>query len=131
MNKHPWMIAVGAVLLAVILIGGMAEVVQAQMCAMDGQTSASPGQPSMMGGGKMGQGMCPMCMMQTMATRTDGTPQPKDMMGMRGMPDMPGMEGDGQMDAKTRAHLLQMRGEMLKAMGDVMVKYGQTLGQSQ
>ena len=82
----------------------------------------------------MGQGMCPMCMMQTMAARTEGTPPSKDMMGMPGMPgmpEMPGMGGEGQMDAKTRAHLLQMRGEMLKAMGDVMVKYGQTLGQSQ
>ena len=75
----------------------------------------------------MGQGMCPMCMMQTMAARTESTPQSKDMMGMPGMPEMPGMGGEGQMDAKTRAHLLQMRGEMLKAMGDVMVKYGQIL----
>jgi hypothetical protein len=122
------MITVGAVLLAVILIGGMAGSAQAQMCAMDGQTSASSGQSSMMGGGKMGQGMCPMCMMQTMATRPEGTSQP---MGMMDMPGMPGMPGDGQMDAKTRAHLLQMRGEMLKAMGDVMVKYGQTLAQPQ
>ena len=35
------------------------------------------------------------------------------------------------MDVKTRAHLLRMRGEMLKAMGDVMVKYGQTLREAQ
>ena len=129
MNK-PWMISVGAVLLAVILIGGTAETVQAQMCAMDGQPSASPGQSSMMGGGKMGQGMCPMCMMQTMAAWTEGPSQPMGMMDMPGMAGMPGMTGDGQMDAKTRAHLLQMRGEMLKAMGEVMVKYGQTLGQA-
>ena len=128
MNTHPWRISIGAAVLAVILIGGMAEVVQAQMCAMDGQTSASSGPSSMMGGGKRGQGMCPMCMMQTMAARTDSTPQPRDMMGMM---DMPGMTGDGQMDAKTRAHLLQMRGEILKAMGEIMVKYGQTLGQAQ
>ena len=128
MNKHAWMISVGAVVLAIILIGGMTEAVQAQMCAMGGQTTASPGQLSMMGGGKMEQGMCPMCMMQKMASRPDSSPQPGDMMGS--IMDMPGMTEDGQMDAKTRAHLLQMRGEMLKAMGDVMVKYGQTLGQS-
>lgn len=79
----------------------------------------------MMGGGKMGQGMCSMCMMQTMAARPDGPPQPMDL---KGMMDIPGMTGDGQMDTKTRAHLLQMRGEMLKAMGEVMVKYGQALG---
>jgi hypothetical protein len=79
----------------------------------------------MMGGGRMGQGMCPMCMMQTMAARTEGTPP------RMGMMDMPGMTGDGPMDAKTRAQLLQMRGEMFKAMGDVMVKYGQTLAQPQ
>jgi len=60
-------------------------------------------------------------MMQTMAARTEGMPPSMGMM------DMPGMTEDSQMDTKTRAHLLQMRGEMLKAMGDVMVKYGQIL----
>jgi hypothetical protein len=79
----------------------------------------------MMGGGTRGPGMCRMCMMQTMAARTEGMPPSMGMM------DMPGMTEDSQMDTKTRAHLLQMRGEMLKAMGDVMVKYGQTLAQPQ
>ena len=49
----------------------------------------------MMGGGKMGQGMCPMCMMQTMATRPEGTSQPMGMMDMPGMPGMPGRGSGG------------------------------------
>jgi hypothetical protein len=119
-------LAVG--LLAGFLLGGTAGVAQAQMCAMGGQ-DGSPGQTSgqqpMMGGGMMGQGMCPMCMMPSMASRMGESKEP---MGMMGMMDMP---GEGQMDAKTRGQMLQMRGEMLKAMGEVLLKHGQALGQTQ
>jgi hypothetical protein len=42
------------------------------------------------------------------------------MSGSMGM----GMTGDQKMDPKMMAHMLQMRGEMMKAMGDVMMKHG-------
>jgi hypothetical protein len=37
---------------------------------------------------------------------------------------MMGMGGDQSMDPKMMARMLQMRGEMMKAMGDVMMKHG-------
>ena len=60
-----------------------------------------------------------------MAARTEGTSQP------RGMMDMPGMTGDDPMEVKTRAHLLHMRGAMVKAMAEGMVQDGQTLRETQ
>ena len=41
---------------------------------------------------------------------------------------MMGMSGDQKMDPKMMAHMLQMRGEMMKAMGDVMMKHGRMMG---
>ena len=58
----------------------------------------------MMGqGGMMGGGMGP------------------GMMGGGGMMGMPMMSGD----PKQQAEMLAMRGEMMKAMGDIMLKYAQ------
>jgi hypothetical protein len=39
----------------------------------------------------------------------------------------PGMMGGGMMggDPKERAEMMAMRGEMMKAMGDIMLKYAQ------
>jgi hypothetical protein len=128
MHRRTGMTTLAVGLLAIFLLASTAGSADAQMCAMGGQ-GGSPGQTSgqqpMMGGGMMGQGMCPMCMMQSMATRMGESKEP---MGMMGMMDMP---GEGQMDAKTRGQMLQMRGEMLKAMGEVMLKHGQALGQTQ
>jgi hypothetical protein len=81
-----------------------------------GQGARSPGQSQMMGQGMMGQGRCcGGCML----------PAPAPM--MEGPLDPLGMMGGVQMDAKTRGQLLQMQGEMLKTMGDIMLKYGQAL----
>ena len=38
-----------------------------------------------------------------------------------------GLPGDGATDPKARGQWLQLRGEMLKAMGEVMLKHGQAL----
>ena len=46
--------------------------------------------------------------------------------GMSGMPMM-GMMGGNPMDPKATAQMLQLRGEMMKAMGDVLIKHGKTL----
>jgi len=37
---------------------------------------------------------------------------------------MMGMSGDQKMDPKMTAHMLEMRGEMMKAMGEIMMKHG-------
>ena len=84
-------LAVG--LLAMFLLGGTAGSAHAQMCAMGGQGGSS-GQQSMMGGGMMGQGMCPMCMMQSTATRMGEAKEPMGMMGMMGC----GRRPDGRQD---------------------------------
>jgi hypothetical protein len=39
------------------------------------------------------------------------------------MADMVGMPMMGGVDPKERADMLQMRGEIMKAMGDIMMKY--------
>jgi hypothetical protein len=67
----------------------------------------------MMSGGTMGQGMmCPM-------------------MGPMGMPmggsGMPMMEMAGSSDPKIMGRMMQMRGDMLKAMADVLLKYGKAI----
>jgi len=43
--------------------------------------------------------------------------------GMMGMP----MGGEAQMDPKSRAQMLEMRGEMMKAMGDIMMKHAKKM----
>jgi hypothetical protein len=38
-----------------------------------------------------------------------------------------GMAAEKNMDPKMMAHMLEMRGEMMKAMGDVMMKHGKMM----
>ena len=40
---------------------------------------------------------------------------------------MPMMSGAGPADPKEKAEMLQMRGEMMKAMGDIMLKHAQRM----
>jgi hypothetical protein len=42
-----------------------------------------------------------------------------------------GMMGGGHMDPKAMGRMLELRGELLKAMGDVMIKHGQAMSQEQ
>lgn len=69
----------------------------------------------MMGQGTMGQGM--MCPMMGM-TRGGG------MEGMGMMGGMPNMS-----DPKGAARMLKLRGDMMKAMGEVMLKHAQAMEQ--
>ena len=72
----------------------------------------SPGQHRMMGRGMMGQGMMGMmCPMMAMMMDPLGT----------------AMMGGQQMDPKAVGRLLQLRGDMLKAMGDVLLKHGKAM----
>ena len=41
---------------------------------------------------------------------------------------MPAMRGGAPMDPKERAAMMEMRGEMMKAMGDVMMKHARRMG---
>ena len=91
------------------------------MCGQAGQQEQPSGQSPMMGRGMMGQGMrmpmdCATCaMMQQMK---GGMMEPTEM----------GMMAPGQ-DPKVLGRMLQMRGEMLKAMGDILLKYGSSLAE--
>jgi hypothetical protein len=79
---------------------------QMPMPGMMGGQAGGTMQGGMMGGMGMCGAMCPM------------------MSGMMG--GGMGMTG-GQADAKTQGRMLQMRGEMMKAMGDVLIKHGKAL----
>ena len=50
-----------------------------------------------------------------------------DMMGMMLDPMGMGIMGGRPMDTKTMAQMLQLRGDMLKAMGEVMLKHSKAL----
>ena len=103
---------VGACLLVLVLIsspivmGG-----QMPMGGQRGEQEQSSGQAPMMERGMMAM-MCPM-------------------MDPSGMMAMMIMMGSGQMDPKAMARMLQLRGDMLKAMGEVMLKHSQAIREGQ
>jgi hypothetical protein len=112
------LLMVGGTLVVLILIGTTVLGAQHQMSGrmqMGGQQEQPSGQPSMMGRGMMGMPM--MCQMM---------PQ---MMG--GHMDLLGMMGGDQIDPKTMARMLQLRGDMLKAMGEVLLKHGKAMEEVQ
>ena len=100
---------VGASLAVLVLIGA-ASVMGGEM-PMGGRGGAheqSSGPSSMMGPGMMGM-MCPMM---------GGPMDPAAMMGMM---------GSGETDPKAMARILEFRGDLLKAMGEVMLKHAKTM----
>jgi hypothetical protein len=103
---------VSVVLVTLSLIGTTVLGAQHQMGGHGGQQEQPSGQPSMMGRGMIGMPMM-MCQMmpQMMGTQMD----PMSMIG-----------GD-QMDPKTMARMLQLRGDMLKAMGEVLLKHAKAI----
>jgi hypothetical protein len=79
--------------------------------------ATQPGQPAPPAGGMMPMEMCHQMMMRHMMGGAT-------MGGMMGMP----MGGEGQkMDPKTMAQMMEMRGEMMKAMGDIMMKHARKM----
>jgi hypothetical protein len=75
--------------------------------------ATQPGQPAPAAGGMMPMEMCHQMMMSHMMGG-----------GMTGM----SMGGDVQkMDPKTVAQMMEMRGEMMKAMGDIMMKHAKKM----
>lgn len=86
------------------------------------QTGPRPPAESSHQHGQMGQGMmCPM-----MGSSMGGSGMGQGMMGMG-----PGMMGAmmGGSDPKAQARMLKLRGDMMKAMGEVMLKHAQELEQ--
>ena len=106
-------------LIALILIGLADVSAQAQMggqmpmMGQTGQQDQPAGQPPMMGQGMMGRPMM-------------GMPFP-GMGGGTGMMGMMRMMNSGQIDPKTAGRMMQLRGEILKAIGEVLLKYGKAL----
>jgi hypothetical protein len=62
--------------------------------------------------------MCPMMGMMSMMHQMMG-----GMMDPSGM----GMMGGEKKDPKAMGRMLQLRGEMLKAMGDILLKHGKMM----
>jgi hypothetical protein len=102
---------------------------------MGGQPGQPPGQhpgqspamgPGMMGGGQMGPGMGMMGQGMMMCPMMHQMMNQMMMGGQMGSGGMMGMMG-GATDPKTMGRMLQMRGEMLKAGGDILLKYGKQL----
>jgi hypothetical protein len=110
------MITISVGLLVLIFIGSpLVMGGQMPMGGQGGQQEQPSGQQPMMGRGMMGM-MCPM-----MSGMSGGQMDPSGMMSMMGM------MGGGEMDPKTMGRMLEFRGELLKAMGDVMIKHGQAM----
>jgi hypothetical protein len=114
-------------LVTVLLVGSAVAGMQHRMggqAPMESQAEPqepSSGQHQMMGRGMRGHGMmghgmmgmlCPMMAMMV------------DPVGMAGM-------GSKPMDPKAVGRLLQLRGDMLKAVGEVLLKHGKAMEESQ
>jgi hypothetical protein len=96
---------VGACLLVLVLIG--APLVMGGQMPMGGQGEQ---ELSMTGRGMTGM-MCPMM---------GGQMDPAGVMGMMSMMS-------GQMDSKATARMPALRGDLLKAMGEVMLKHAKAM----
>ena len=109
-------ITIISVSLAVLVLIGSAAVIGGQMPmgGQGGREEQPSGQSPTMGRGMMGMPMmgmmCPM---------------------MGGQMDPMGMMGGGAMDPKATGRMLELRGELLRAMGDVLIKHGQAMSREQ
>lgn len=133
LNMRRWKIAC-TFLVSLILVGSSAAAVRSQMAGQmqmgspAGQQGQSPERPPM-GHEMMGPGMmCPMMggavgMMPGMAPMMQGP------MGS-GMGMMSMMMGGGYMDPKSAGRMLQLRGEIMKAIGEVLARHGKAMDEA-
>jgi hypothetical protein len=70
--------------------------------------------------------MCPMMMGMMMGRMTGQGGMGRGMMGMEGGM----MSGMNPSDPKAMARMLRFRGDMMKAMGEVMLKHAQEIEQA-
>jgi hypothetical protein len=111
--KMKRIVTIGAGLLVLVLIGSPFVLGgQMPMGSQGGAEEPRTDQPSMMGRGMMGM-MCPMM---------GGQMDPSGMMSMM---------GGGERDPKAMARMLELRGELLKAMGEVMLKHAKVMNEGQ
>jgi hypothetical protein len=116
------MIILSVSLMVLILIGSAAVMGgQMPMGGQGGQQEKPTGEQSMMGRGMMGMPMMGGMMCPMMGGQTDPS----------GMMDTMSMMSGSQMDPKAMAQMLQFRGDMLKAMGEVMLKHSQAMREGQ
>ena len=105
------------VIVALTLIVGVASV-----AAQSANAPADPHHPSV-----SASAPAPGAMGET----RDGTMMPMmDMCRQMMAGSMTSMSGEQKMDPKMMARMLEMRGEMMKAMGEVMMKHGRMMGGS-
>jgi hypothetical protein len=103
----------GASLVVLVLMGALtATGGQMPMGSPEGAQEQPSGPSSMMGRGMTGM-MCPM-----MGGMMGGQMDPAGMMGMM---------GGGERDPKAMARMLELRGDLLKAMGEVMLKHAKVM----
>jgi hypothetical protein len=108
-------IMIGAGLLVLVLIGSPFVLGgQMPMGSQGGGEEQRTDQPSMMGRGMMGM-MCPMM---------GGQMDPSGMMSTMSMMG-------GEKDPKAMARVLELRGDLLKAMGEVMLKHAKAMKEGQ
>jgi hypothetical protein len=95
----------------VVIIGALTLAVAGVAVA---QQPTAPSTPAPGHQHSMQDGMCPMM---------SGGMMGGGMMQGGMMPGMMGMMGRGESDPR----MMQMRGEMMKAIGDIMIKYGKMM----
>jgi hypothetical protein len=119
-----------------LIVLATAVPVLAQQPTAAGSSAQTPTPPATHTGSMMPMHMCREMMMSGQSTMGPGMMGGNSMMGAGMMgpgmmgPGMmgPGMMGPGMMagqstDPKTMAEMMEMRGEMMKAMGDIMLKH--------
>jgi hypothetical protein len=110
MKRH---IIMGASLIVLVLIGAVTVMGgQMPMGSQGGEQEQFFGRSSMTGRAMMGM-MCPM-----MSGMMGGQMDPMAMMGMI---------GGGEIDPKAMARMLELRGDLLKAMGDVLLRHAKAM----
>jgi hypothetical protein len=108
-----------------LIVLATAVPVLAQQPTAAGSLAQTPTPPATHTGSMMPMHMCREMMMSGPSTMGPGMMGGHSMMG-------PGMMGPGMMagqptDPKAMAQMLEMRGEMMKAMGDIMLKHAKQM----
>jgi hypothetical protein len=118
-----------------LIVLATAVPVLAQQPTAAGSSAQTPTPPATHTGSMMPMHMCREMMMSGQSTMGPGMMGGHSMMGAGMMG--PGMMGTGMMgpgmmagqstDPKTMAEMMEMRGEMMKAMGDIMLKHAKRM----
>ncbi len=108
-----------------LIVLATAVPVLAQQPTAAGSSAQTPTPPATHTGSMMPMHMCREMMMSGPSTMGPGMMGGHSMMG----PGMmgPGMMAGQPMDPKAMAQMLEMRGEMMKAMGDIMLKHAKQM----